>query len=185
MPERSKSCSKNLSGAVICPLATLFNILTITSKCEAKVKYVINENYVEKVKEEKEDNKKFNPKKPCFIVACVGFLTIVLSSVSGFLFETSGGKVSVWDGTLTKEMCDEYNVGGLNGVEYKIEDKTVSYSYTVYKPAEASFDNPLPAIFVVPGFTRTKATMSQYAVELSKPPSISIYMSRGSEQPFI
>jgi hypothetical protein len=40
--------------SVISPLSCLFNILTITSKSEAKVKYVVNEEYKEKeVKEKK------------------------------------------------------------------------------------------------------------------------------------
>ena len=162
--------------SVISPLSCLFNILTLTSKSEAKVKYVINEEYKEKEVKEK---KWF--KKPCVIVAITAFLTIVLASVSGNLFETSGGKVAVFDGTLTQELCQEYNTGGLNGVEYKIEDPTVSYSYTVYKPAEASATNPLPAVFVVPGFTRTKATMTQYAVELSKRGAVVFTIDPGAQ----
>ena len=38
----------------------------------------------------------------------------------------------------------------------------------MYVPATATEQQPAPVVFVLPGFTRTKATMSQYCIELSR-----------------
>ena len=116
--------------SVIDVFALLFNILTLTSTSESKTIVVLNEEYKEKEKVEKPWYK-----KSCVIVAIVAFVTIIASSVSGHLFETSSGSVKVWDGTITKVESDKYNKGQpLNGVSYTIDDPTVSISYSVYKP---------------------------------------------------
>lgn len=163
--------------SIIDCLPFLFNLLGLLSKSESKSKVVYNENYQEKEVKEK---KWFL--KPCFLVSCIALLGIIASSVSGSLFETSGGKVGVQDRSLTKKECDEYNKGqGLNGTEYSISDPAVKVSYTVYKPKEASPSNPLPVTFVVPGFTRTKATMAQYAIELSRRGSVVFTIDPGSQ----
>lgn len=163
--------------SVIDVFALLFNILTLTSTSESKTIVVLNEEYKEKEKVEKPWYK-----KSCVIVAIVAFVTIIASSVSGHLFETSGGSVKVWDGTITKVESDKYNKGQpLNGVSYTIDDPTVSISYSVYKPNNVDWQNPAPAIFVVPGFTRTKATMSQYAIELSRRGSVVFTIDPGSQ----
>jgi len=121
-------------------------------------------------------------KSSSFITLLVALIMIVVSSVSGMLFETSAGKVIVEDHTLTKAETDLYNKGqGLNGTSYYIEDPLVSISYTMYKPKEASATNQLPVVFVVPGFTRTKATMSQYAIELSRRGAVVFTIDPGSQ----
>lgn len=163
--------------SVISVFGCLFNILTLTSTSESKTVKVVNENY-----KPKEPKAKKWFQKPCFIVAVCAFGAIILSSISGFLFETSGGQVSVEDRTFTKVESDLYNKDQpLNGMSYTVDDPAVSVSYTVYKPKAASATEPAPAIFVVPGFTRTKATMAQYAVELSKRGSVVFTIDPGSQ----
>ena len=116
--------------SVIDVLPLLFNILALVCNQESKSKLVYNNNYQEK---EVKERKWFQ--KPCFIVAVVALFGIIASSISGNLFETTGGTVSVQDGTLTKKETDQYNKGQpLNGVSYTIEDPAVKVAYTVYKP---------------------------------------------------
>ena len=163
--------------SVIDCLPLLFNIFALVTNKESKSKLVYNENYQEKEVKEK---KWFL--KPCFIVSVIALLGIIGSSISGNLFETTGGTVSVQDGTLTKKETDLYNKGQpLNGTSYTIEDPAVKVAYTVYKPKQASASNPLPVTFVVPGFTRTKATMAQYAIELSRRGSVVFTIDPGSQ----
>lgn len=133
-------------------------------------KYVLvdNEEYKE-VKKEKVPVKWY--RKSNFIVSCIGLGAIILGSFAAQIGETSGYSVSVRDFTLTKEMTETYNSGednALNGKNYVISDPVLSYTFTEYRPNTASSENPLPVVIVMPGFTRTKATMSQYAIELSK-----------------
>ena len=163
--------------SVIDCLPLIFNILALVNSQEAKSKLVYNENYQEKEVKEK---KWFQ--KPCFIVSVIALLGIIATSISGNLFETTGGTVSVSDATLTKKETDLYNKGQpLNGTSYTIEDPAVKVAYTVYKPKQASASNPLPVTFVVPGFTRTKATMAQYAIELSRRGSVVFTIDPGSQ----
>ena len=163
--------------SVIDCVPLLFNLLALLIKRESPTQVVFNENYQPKEKKEK---KWF--KKPSFLVSCIAFVGIIASSISGSLFETSGGKVIVKDGTITKKESDEYLKGQpLNSTSYTIDDPTVSISYTMYKPKEASATNQLPTIFVVPGFTRTKATMAQYAIELSRRGAVVFTIDPGSQ----
>ena len=163
--------------SVIDCLALLFNILALVSKQESKTVVIVNENYQEKEKKEK---KWFQ--KPCFLLACISLAGVILASVSGHLFETSGGKVIVKDYTLTRKDTDQYNRNlPLNGMSYTIDDPSVSLSYTVYKQKEASATNQYPVVFVLPGFTRTKATMAQYAIELSRRGSVVFTLDPGSQ----
>lgn len=138
---------------------------------------------------EKEIIKKDHPKKKWyqranFILACSSFLGILLFSFSAHIFETSGFNVEVKDFTLTKAMTEEYNAGDLNklnGHNYVIESDMLHYGVTQYVPKAASETNPYPVIFVMPGFTRTKATMSQYAIELSRRGSVVFTLDPGSQ----
>ena len=110
-------------------------------------------------------------RKSNFILSCIGLGAIIVGSFVAQIGETSGYSVSVRDFTLTKEMTETYNSGeenALNGKNYVISDPVLSYTFTEYRPNTASSENPLPVVIVMPGFTRTKATMSQYAIELSK-----------------
>lgn len=161
-------------------IAIVFYFLALFCKKESISKVIYNEEYVEPVKKER---KWFQ--KPCFIVLMVSLLGVISVSISGNLFETSGGKVSVTDGTIGKEESDLYlkdqYVDPSKKTIYTIDDPSVSISYTLYKPAEASSSNPLPVVFVLPGFTRTKATMSQYAIEFSRRGFVAFTLDPGSQ----
>ncbi|MBQ7995306.1 MAG: hypothetical protein IJ247_03735 [Bacilli bacterium] len=163
--------------SVVDCLPLLFNILTLVSKKESPTVVVLNENYVEK---EKKERKWF--KTAPIIVTAISLVGIIATAISGNAFETSGGKVIVKDGTITKHESDLYlKDQPLIGTSYTIDDPTVSISYTMYKPKEASASNQLPTVFVVPGFTRTKATMAQYAIELSRRGAIVFTIDPGSQ----
>ena len=132
--------------------------------------------------EEKEEVKKAPVgKKPfykakSFITMCVAFGMIIISSFTAMCFETSGFSVEVSDFTLTREMTLSYNEGKIHGKQYAIpvtvtddgKEHETTYSVTMYKPDSATEEKPAPVVFVLPGFTRTKATMAQYCIELSR-----------------
>ena len=107
-------------------------------------------------------------KKKSFIVSVICVAAIIFSSFSAMLFETSGFFVKVNDFKLTKEMTEEYNSKPLNGKSWVIQDDALSYTVTEYIPKTATKENPAPVIFVMPGFTRTRTTMAQYAIEYSR-----------------
>ncbi len=132
--------------------------------------------------EEKEEVKKAPVgKKPfykakSFITMCVAFGMIIISSFTAMCFETSGFSVEVSDFTLTREMTLSYNEGKIHGKQYAIpltvtddgKEHETTYSVTMYKPDSATEERPALVVFVLPGFTRTKATMAQYCIELSR-----------------
>jgi len=106
-------------------------------------------------------------KKKSFITACVTLGLVFVFGFCGMLFETSGFAVKVSDFTLTREMTQKYNNGEINGKQFVMENDS-SYAVTMYVPKTATEENPAATVFVLPGFTRTKATMSQYCMELSR-----------------
>ena len=159
----------NMIISIVSIPSFILNLIAFINK-DKMDKYVelINPDYKEIKKEKK--NKKWYQKSN-FIVSMVGLGCVILSSFVANIGETSGYKVEINDYTLTKAMTEEFNSGtenALNGVNAVIESDTLSYKVTEYRPKTATIDNPLPVIFVMPGFTRTKATMSQYAIELSR-----------------
>ena len=163
--------------SVIDCLALLFNILALVTTQESKTIEVVNEKYEEKQPKER---KWF--RRPAFILTCLSLAGIIAFSITGNLFETSAGQVTVQDFKLTRKETDVYNRNlPLNGTSYTIDDPEVYISYTMYKPVEATATNQLPVVFVLPGFTRTKATMSQYAIELSRRGSVVFVVDPGSQ----
>ena len=147
----------------------VLNLIAYFHNKEDKYVLVDNEEYKDEVKKEKVPVKWY--RKSNFILSCIGLGAIMLGSFAAQIGETSGYNVSVRDFTLTKEMTETYNAGeenALNGKNYVISDPVSTYTFTEYRPNTASSENPLPVVIVMPGFTRTKATMSQYAIELSK-----------------
>ncbi|MBQ0072375.1 MAG: hypothetical protein KBS81_11080 [Spirochaetales bacterium] len=106
-------------------------------------------------------------KSGAFITMCVAFVLIFCFSFSAHMFETVGGSVKVSDFTLTQEMTQSYNGGEVNGKKFVMPNDT-TYSCTMYVPKTATEAHPAPVVFVIPGFTRTKSTMSQYAIELAR-----------------
>lgn len=133
-----------------------------------------------------DDEKPSQPvKKPfykarSFITMCVSFLLIFVLGFSGMAFETSGFTVEVSDFTLTREMTLSYNNGEINGEQYVIENDT-TYAVTMYVPKTATEDAPAPTVFVLPGFTRTKATMAQYCIELSRRGAVVFCLDPGGQ----
>ena len=156
----------NTVVSVIPLLSLLFNILALTYNREDKYITTLNPKY-EEWKPKAEENVKFY-KKPSFFVAIISFALIFVAGLSGHLFETSGGSVIVSDFTLNKQMTEVYCDTELNGNTHVIDDPSLTYGVTIYKPKAATEENKAPVIFVMPGFTRTKATMSQYCIEFSK-----------------
>ena len=158
-------------------LSLLFNILALVDKRESPTVTVVNEQYQEKEVQEK---KWF--KQPTVIVAIIALVGILSASFTAHMFETTGDSVTVTDASIGKKESDQYMKGQpLNDTSYTIDDPSVKIAYTVYKPESASASNPLPAVFVVPGFTRTKATMAQYAIELSRRGSVVFTIDPGSQ----
>ena len=164
-----------LSAIDVIPL--LFNLLALLSKRESPVKVVVNENYIEPEKKEKKWYQ-----QPSVLISMIALTGVLAFSFVANRVETTGGSVIVKDGTITKKESDLFLKGqGLNGTSYEIDDPSVKISYTVYKPANASGTNQYPTVFVVPGFTRTKATMSQYAIELSRRGNVVFTIDPGSQ----
>ena len=158
----------NLVLSVISLPSFILNLIAYFYKKEDKTIEVINENYVEQIKND-EPKKWF--KKASFKLSVIGFVCVFATSFVAQIGETSGYSVEVNDFTLNKAMTEEFDAGEsnkLNGKNFVITDENSSYTVTEYKPKCASVTNPLPVVFVMPGFTRTKATMSQYAIEFSK-----------------
>lgn len=157
--------------------ACLFNLLALLSNREPKYLVVANPDYKPAEKKEKPIYK-----SSVFILTIVALSCIIVFSLIGCGIETVGGKVEVKDYVLTKEDTDKYNKDQpLNGTSYTIDDPSVKISYTVYRPKKATNSNPYPAIFVVPGFTRTKATMSQYAIEFARRGAVVFTIDPGSQ----
>lgn len=128
-------------------------------------------------------------RKPSFIVMCCALVAIFLFSFAAMCFETSGFSVSVSDFTLTREMTLSYNEGKIHGKQYVIGEETDvdgnvsigSYAVTMYVPNTATEENPAPVVFVLPGFTRTKATMAQYCIELSRRGAVVFTLDPGAQ----
>lgn len=117
-----------------------------------------------------------------FITMCVAFGLIFVCSFSAMCFETSGFSVKVSDFTLTREMTEQYNEGKIHGESYTItNDENPTYSVTMYVPSGATEENPAATVFVLPGFTRTKATMAQYCIELSRRGAVVFCMDPGGQ----
>ena len=165
-----------ISLSIVTVIGTVLSLIAFFNKDETPIE--------EKEVVAKERTPKKWYKRANFILLCASFLGIFLFSFSATCFDTSGFKVEVSDFTLTKAMTEEYNAGELNklnGHNYVIEDNMLSYGVTQYIPKDASEKNPYPVVFVMPGFTRTKATMSQYAIELSRRGAVVFVLDPGSQ----
>ena len=155
-------------------LSLLFNLFAL---CIEPEKLNLDKTYNDKEKKERT-----LLKSASFYCCILSLIIVILASISGMFFETNKWSVEIKDYALTKVESDQYNKGqGLNGTSYEITDPTVSVAYTVYKPKDASSTNMYPVVFVLPGFTRTKATMSQYAIELTRRGAVVIVSDPGSQ----
>ena len=158
--------------------AFVLNAISFFREKEGEYELVRREG-AESVKAEPTSRKPFY-RTVSFITMCVSFLLIFVFGFSGMAFETSGFSVSVKDFTLTSEMTHAYNNGEIHGEQYVIEGNN-SYSVTMYVPDTATEENPAPTIFVLPGFTRTKATMAQYCIELSRRGAVVFSLDPGGQ----
>jgi len=155
-------------------LSFVFNLIALCVKGK-EVEFEKDYNYTPK-------GKKKLVKSACLYVCIASLVLLVLSSFFGGFIESNKGSVLIKDGTITKVESDMYlKDQGLNGTSYEITDPTVSISYTMYKPKDASSTNLYPVIIVVPGFTRTKATMSQYAIEFTRRGAVTFVIDPGSQ----
>jgi len=126
-----------------------------------------------------------------FITMCVALGVVLFASFFAMCFETSGFSVKISDFTLTPEMTKMYNGGEIEGVRENgsftfdgntaYENAKTSYSVTMYVPSSATEEAPAATVFVMPGFTRTKATMAQYAIELSRRGAVVFTMDPGGQ----
>ncbi len=161
--------------SIVCLPAFILSGLAYFRKTEDEI--IVRKTVESEVKEEEKPVGK-SPfyKAKSFITMCVAFGMIIVSSFTALCFETSGFKVDVSDFTLTREMTLAYNEGKIHGKQYVIpltvtddgKEHETTYSVTMYKPDSATAEAPAPVVFVLPGFTRTKATMAQYCIELSR-----------------
>ncbi len=106
-------------------------------------------------------------KSRAFKAMCISLVMVFVFAFAAMCFETVGFSVKVTDFTLTREMTHYYNNGEINGKQFVMPNDS-TYSVTMYVPKTATEENPAPVVFVLPGFTRTKATMSQYCIELAR-----------------
>ena len=142
-------------------------IINIVAYCRRREDELVVRRNVEKEQPQPAKKKAFY-KTRSFITMCASFVLIFILGFSGMAFETSGFTVDVSDFTLTRDMTLAYNGGEINGEQYVIENEGSTYAVTMYVPKTATEENPAPTVFVLPGFTRTKATMAQYCIELSR-----------------
>ena len=160
--------------SIVSPISFVLNIFLLNKKVDEEPK---NEEDVEP----KEKEKKPFIKRPILWVAVSSFLLIFISNLSAQAFATSGFKVEATDFVITKEVTDSYNSVPLNGQTFQIASSDASWSVSMYKPKNASETNKLPVVFIMPGFTRTKATMAQYAVEYSKRGAVCFILDPGCQ----
>ena len=167
---------KSRTQFIIATVFAWFSLFSIPFSLIAYSKKESAPNITPEVKEDvvKTNNKKWY-KRASFIVCCVSLGLTFASSFVASIGESSGYSVSISDHRLTKEMTDAYNT------KKYIPQDNVSYAFTYYQPKFASKDSKVATIFVLPGFTRTKATMSQYAIEFSKRGAAVFVIDPGSQ----
>lgn len=164
--------------SILCLPAFVLNTIAIFRKTEDRL-VVVRENVVEKpAKKPAQDKPLLKTKR--FVTMCIALVMIFLSSFAAMCFETTGFTVKVTDFTLTQEMSLQYNNGEIHGRQFVLPNDT-TYAVTMYVPETATEENPAPTVFVLPGFTRTKATMAQYCIELSRRGAVVFCMDPGGQ----
>lgn len=153
--------------SVVALPAFILNAIALFRKKEDELVIIRRNRETEEIGEQKSVRKSPFYKKKSFVAMCVAFCCIFLFGFSAMCFDTSGFSVKVSDFTLTKEMTEKYNGGEINGKSFAMENDT-TYAVTMYVPETATEEAPAATVFVLPGFTRTKATMAQYCIELSR-----------------
>ena len=161
--------------SVVSPISLVINIFIFINGIENEDK----ENSQEATKNTQETKPIY--KRASFITMIAAFVMIFVSSFAAQAFNTNGFKVEVTDYVLTKANANEFLAMPINEKTQNIATDVASWSYTVYKPKEASATDKRPTIFIMPGFTRTKATMAQYAVEYSKRGAVCFVLDPGCQ----
>ena len=150
--------------SILCLPAFILNCVAFFRTQEDEL-VVVRKNVSAPIKKEKTE--KPLQRSARFITMYVALVLVFACSFGARCVETSGFTVKVSDFTLTREMTQQYNNGEINGKSFVMGNDT-TYAVTMYVPETATEENPAPVVFVLPGFTRTKATMAQYCIELSR-----------------
>lgn len=164
--------------SILCIPSFILNAIALFRKQEDEF-VVVRQNIPAKTAPAPKNKVRFYRTKS-FITMCVAFCLCFIASFSAMCFDTSGFFVKVTDFTLTSEMTKMYNNGEINGKKF-VNDNDSTYAVTMYVPKTATEETPAPTVFVLPGFTRTKATMSQYAVELSRRGAVVFIIDPGAQ----
>lgn len=162
-------------------ISTVLSLISLPSFILNIVARSMQEDICEPLPEKKFEKEHKSHPKVKYVTLILGVLMTFLFSFTANLVETTGYSVKVSDFTLTKEMTEKYNNTPLNGKTAIITNNCLSYGVTQYVPSTASESNPAPTVFVMPGFTRTKATMSQYCIELSRRGAVVFCIDPGSQ----
>lgn len=164
-------------------------IITLVLSFVSPVSLVLNLLNQEKeeqpeVVEQEISEKKVKPiyKRPSLYIMIASFFLIFASSFTAQAFATNGFKVETTDFVINKAIANEYLEKPINNVDSnQIASDDASWSVSMYKPKKASETNQLPVVFIMPGFTRTKATMAQYAVEYAKRGAVCFIIDPGCQ----
>lgn len=165
-----------LGLSIVSPISFVLNIINLFA---FKDEEIIFES--QKTDEEKVQEIKPLLKRPAFYSLIVGFVMVFVSSISAHAFATSGFTVETTDFVINAEIANPYLSISLNGQAKIIEADDSSWSVTMYKPKDISEGETRPTIFIMPGFTRTKATMAQYAVEYTRRGAVCFIIDPGSQ----
>ena len=165
--------------SIVCVPAFILNAVAFFRKQDDEL-VVVRQNIPAKTAAPASEKKVSFYKTKSFITMCVAFCLIFISSFSAMCFDTSGFSVKVTDFTLTSEMTKMYNNGEVNGKKF-VNENDSTYAVTMYVPKTATEEHPAATVFVLPGFTRTKATMAQYAIELSRRGAVVFTIDPGAQ----
>ncbi|NLO85622.1 MAG: hypothetical protein GX096_09370 [Clostridiales bacterium] len=147
--------------SIVAPPAFILNLIACFGKQTDTVEVIVRKLDVK-------SKKKMSLKRKSTIIMVVGLCISLLASFVAMVFDTSGFSVDVSSFMLTKAMTEEYNTTPINGKTFIIANEELRYGVNMYLPNTATAQNPAATVFVVPGFTRTKETMAQYCIELSR-----------------
>lgn len=154
-------------GVVSLPSAVLCLIALLIKGDEHPIETQSSVSPAEHTRESSRTSQPFFKRKNT-IIAGVALIAVFVFSFSAMVVENNGFKTDVSTFTLDYEMTKEYNSTPVNNKTYVIVNDCLSYEVNMYVPSIASELNPCPTVFVLPGFTRTKETMTQYCVELAR-----------------
>ena len=160
--------------SIVSPISFVINLIFFIKNTQ------VGETPV-KEEENKPEVKKPIYKRAAFFTMIISFVMIFACSFVAQVVATNSFKVEVSDHVINQANANDYLAIPLNGKEDNIASDKASWSYTVYRPKTATAENPLPTVFIMPGFTRTKATMAQYAVEYARRGAVCFILDPGCQ----